>query len=243
MTITYLGSVQNPDDVTNPCATPATDTTGASLLVQGLTFNGVFNDSASNSWAVANYAQENVSPVFARLGYVDSATPNTSASHVLDRGGSIYYAHCMLGYFAGTAATPLDGSSTTGTSYSGSAATSVQPGSVTPSEGGCLCITYITWPSDPGTVTVPTGYTLMQSSAAYTVNNQIDSRAAGAYKIKAGGDTSAENPQWSWTNSIRNAAVLGVFKSDGVSSAPVLSAATVTSITTTTATPRVTITF
>lgn len=188
----------------NGGTTDAVNTTGANLLVavgswypaSGGAPNLTITDSYGNTWTGLTARELGNTKV--RLWY--SAAPIVGSGHTLSTSTGDSYSTLWFGAFSGAAASPFDQESgaTTG------GATSLAPGSVTPSEAGCLCVTGVT--SDGSTLTVPTGYT--GGVANYSVG--VHMGGGGAYLIQ--GAAAATNPAWAAAASAGMAAALATFK-------------------------------
>ncbi len=111
---------------------------------------------------------------------------------------SVGYSRVGLIAVAGAHATPLDGES--GNRTLAAPTTSIQPGSLTPSEDGCLIVTTITCVGG-GTITPPAGFTV--------IVNESDTCAL-AYMIQ--GTAAPINPTWAWPTSVDCACTMTVWK-------------------------------
>ena len=167
-------------------STPAVDTTGANFLVMvcsvnraGGTMTGP-TDSKSNTWTSLTL-QSNTNPS-CQIFYVTN--PTVGASHTFSIGGTGTQSSFCVAAFSGVhASAPFDQESGTG---GGGMSDSIQPGSITPSENGCLMI-----------FGAANGRTETPTSTGYTVINQplVISTSFGsalAYQIQT--TATATNP-------------------------------------------------
>lgn len=156
MAIVKLANTGKGGAVNTTVTTDAIDTTGASLIVVGVHWFDFgeapsLTDSASNSWTGLNTGGAASSPQ-TKIYY--KAAPTTSASHTFtasSTGGS--YPTLTVLVLSGTASSPFDQQST------GSAtSTTVQPGSVTPTEDNEIVIVIYS-NNQTGGMTVNGGFT------------------------------------------------------------------------------------
>jgi hypothetical protein len=205
MTIALIGSAKRNSTGGPPYDTETFDSTDSTLLVYfGNEQDGTLSltDSKSNSITPLSYAKNNTMASFIVSGYVNTNTPTVGAGHYATL-AFFYYGGVIAG-FSGTAASPFDNQQNQTIDID--SVTSLAAGSVTPSVGGCLVITALEL-GIARTVTQPTGYDMLQTPAV------ANSLLYVAYKIKDAGDTSAENPEWTWTGGTANAAAkVAVFK-------------------------------
>jgi len=165
------------------------DTSGGNLIVGGFGVNSyssaiTFSDSKSNTYSLLTLktAAGATFPNACRMGYA-SDSPSVGASHTVtintasyggSQGGAAF-SGVNGGFFAETVASSLG--------------TTVQPGSITPPENGCLFVTIVGLVGT-ATPTIDAGFTLLQ----YESTNEA---FAIAYKIS----NTAENPTWTHTAS------------------------------------------
>jgi len=181
----------------NGWTTASANTTGATLIVVVSTAYAnrptatPFTDSASNSYTGRTNQYEAGSLSTARI--YDVTSPTTSASHTWtwEGGGNFDCADVWIYAFSGTA---------TGTAFDvqngatvASAATTAQPGSVTPSNAGSLILTAVS-----NNVNSTAAFTINQSFTASTgvgFAGGGPSNGSAAYLIQ--GTAAALNPTWS----------------------------------------------
>jgi hypothetical protein len=182
--------------------TTAIDTTGANLIVISVATFVAFitptlSDSKSNTWTALtgqNSTNEKV-----QLYYC--VAPTVGSGHTFTWSGTSTYPVVSVMAFSGSHATPFDAES--GTFSAG--ATSLAPGSLTPSVANCLVITGINY----GTGTAPSvggGFT------ALTTDTSAGNFISGGIGRLIQTTAAAANPTWSWTGSSESAAALAVFK-------------------------------
>ena len=199
---------QSPD--ANNATTSGIDTTGAdTLFIVACWYASIIedvtvSDSKSNTWTALT-KQSDGSNSRLRIWYAKNATVGTG--HTFTVNSSTQYGSISASAFSGGhLTTPFDTGIESGASTAG--ATSLAPGSVTPSENNCLLLTALgNQDSNGSTATTPSGYTGL---------NTVDRIAFGlgistAYLIQT--TAGASNPSWSWTTSQRDSAVIASFKS------------------------------
>lgn len=162
-------------------------------------------DSAGNTWSGLTAKDDTVS---ARTQLFYKYSPVVSASHTFtltaDVSGNGYAAMQVMGWVGGkTAATPFDQESGATTT----AATTLAPGSVLPSEDNELVIAAL-GSIVPGAVSVNSGFTI-SDQLAYSVGNNFSLAAAYLVQTAAAG----VNPQFSWGGTANAASVIATFKS------------------------------
>jgi len=198
--ITVLSSVTKQFGTTRVFNT-AISTTGASLIVVGLTYRASegahFKDTLGNTWTQCN--------AYAGTGFTSGVTffycvnPTTSANHYFgnwDGSGTSYYGGFSVFALSGTAtSSPLD---LQNGQYIASLSSTATPGSITPSENNCIVFTGCM--NFNGTApTIPTGYT--------GFNWTTGTAYAGGCGYKIQTTAGAENPSWGNMNVGSNGAV------------------------------------
>jgi hypothetical protein len=189
--------------------TDAADTTGADLIVLAAAYypgsSITISDSKSNTWTALTLYGGTTAKV--RLYYCSA--PSAGSSHTFTASGTAIYS--ALGYVAVSGA----GAYHSENGATGSSGTSVQPGSVTPPEDGCLVVTAIGMDAGnaPGgeaatdSIACNSGFTatglryISGASEAIGIARLIQTTAA------------AINPTWSWASQVNNiAAAIAVFR-------------------------------
>lgn len=177
---------------------PAIDSTGANLLLAPMALAAAAytstSDSKSNPYTnTTRYG--GTSPYHTYQTYCAEAD-------IVAVGGS-HTATNALGYqrigllaVAGAAALPFDQES----GGDAASSTSIQPGSITPSEDGCLLVSTVTCVGG-GVITPPAGWTVVGNNTNY---------AAIAYLIQ--GTAAAVNPTWSAASSSHMSSSMTVWK-------------------------------
>lgn len=190
-------------DAGNNVTTSAIDTTGADLLFLvsstiGAAPDGTITDSKNNRWiALTRYGgfQSGVT-IFYSTGAIGATTgPTVGTNHTFTEssGITIYMTICVLAVSGETTTfVPLD----TVNGNAVTAVSSVQPGSVTPSENSVILISSL-------------GQCAALSGATHSINSSFivaadeplvgGQHCAGAIAYKIKSDLNAENPTWSWT--------------------------------------------
>lgn len=209
-TFTYLGSCKaqlGQDGGT----TGACDTTGADLIVIGISWFGntatpptTFTDSKGNSYASAGLtAHEDGNPCSVRLYYLRN--PVVGSGHTWTVSESSHYIGFTVAWFSGSNATlsiQQNGSTAAG------AVTSLATGSVTPTNANALIVSALEASNADLLTEVATasGMTVVQA------NNQGSNSqpVALAYVIQSGGP-SALNSTWAWTSASNSTSTIATF--------------------------------
>ena len=192
----------------NGGTTDAIDTTGADILFIAVSeFTGGTHttptDSKGNTWTeLTTVVQANVQ---ATLWYCRGGT--VGSGHTVTYSGSDSYSTICFWGHSGSAATPADQQNGAATS----AATSAQPGSVTPTEGSELVVAlYGTSGTQGSNFSVNGGFTVIQS---FNYSGVATMGLCAAYLIQT--SAAAANPTGSVTNSVDWAAKIATFKAAG----------------------------
>lgn len=197
-----------------PAATsPAIDTAGTDLLVAFFGYHGsgansvpAFTDSAGNTWQTAEAAAGNYHA--ACLFYVPKPVLTSAAHTITLTNGISPYWFGVFAAWSGSAAAPLDQAN--GIAPSGTD-TSIQPGSITPAQGGELILsgTQVYSASAP---TIDSGFTIVANlagSASYGGGLAYLEQSAAA----------AVNPTWSWTGACQSPCAIASFKAAAATAA------------------------
>lgn len=195
----------------NP-TTSGLDTTGATLLIAVVTYAGTVSvtDSNGNTWtALTAYSNTGVT---SQIYYVNSNTPTVGASHTFTLNGTGIAGAINVLAFSGTDATPYDGQQNGSNSAS---ASSIQPGSVTPTANNYLIVTGFSGGNTfGGSATINLSYTITNQKALTGGTNY---GTAAAYLIQ--GTAAASNPTWTLGSTVSNiASSIAVFQ-EGVGAA------------------------
>lgn len=184
------------------------DTTGGDLLVCVVvswanTTAPTLSDSKSNFWNALTAAYTLSTLVRVRIFWANGSF-GTSHSFTLTHGADFYGA-LSAAAFSGADASPAD---TVENGASSFGVTSLQPGSITPSNNDSLVVTGIGWQGTTSAMSAPSGYSLIGSNGY-----NPDFGNGGAYIIQSG-SPSAENPTWTFSSSDA-VACIGAFKASG----------------------------
>lgn len=169
------------------------DTSGATLIVVGITENGtgaaVLSDNKSNTWT--RLTQQDAIPGFSQGCLAYAKNPTVGTGHTFTLTGSSIFAVESVAWFSGANTTaPFDQQNTGG----GAGATTGQtPGSVTPSEDNELVVSNLAWVNSI-TITSVTGMTLLDQTN-FSGGNNYGGGLAYVIQTTAG----AINPAWNWT--------------------------------------------
>lgn len=188
--------------------TSGVNTTGVDLMIVAI---GWFNsgqsttaptitDSKSNTWTALTVRNTGVN-----LGTVlyYSRVTSVGSGHTFTLSGQTYSSICVAG-FSGSISSPFDQENGYGTSP----VTTIQPGSVTPSNDNQLVVS--------GLASGGVGYSYSINSS-FTIAVQDSGSPSSsfpcglAYKIQT--SAAAVNPTWTLSNSTQAAAAIGTFKS------------------------------
>lgn len=200
MAFTLIGSVKA-EEGTLP--TPSLDTTGADLIILAVGYYGSSgaptpSDSKGNTWTGLTLRTESgLSAV--RLYYC--AAPTVGTGHTFNLSGGSYRSLTVLA-FSGAHATPYEAESGASNGTAGTAT----PGSITPSESGCLFVSANAsfYASGFG---VSSPFSIAQTTGSGVCTVSI------AYEIQT--TATARNPSWSYTGAYGWSCVAAVFKSAG----------------------------
>lgn len=192
----------------NTVTSASLDTTGANLLVIVAIWYapaGVItvSDSKSNTWTPRTEYTSGGSNARVQIYYNVAGTVGTG--HTFTVAGTSKFPSIWVLAASGSHGTPYASENGANTS----SATSLQPGSVTPPEDGCLVVTGLDCYTGTS-ANIGSGYTAMVED--YLASNHLG--GGGAYLIQ--GTAAAINPTWSWTTTGEAVACQAVFKSDGI---------------------------
>ena len=187
----------------NNVTTPAIDTSGADFIVlaaaylQGVTMT--ISDSKSNTWTPRTQVALTGDSAI-RLYYVQGGTVGTG--HTFTASGTGSFPSLAALALSGSVASPFDLEN----GAQNASASSIQPGSITPSENNEILITAISLNNNFVTASINGGFTISDQANA-TANAY---GLAMAYLIQT--TAAAANPTWSWTNTIGVATTQASFK-------------------------------
>lgn len=206
MAIAYIvGAHAASDEI---ATTSSIDTTGATLLVAVVSRannSGTLTDNKSNTWTALTTRSAGGFSVFTTAYHCIGGT--VGSGHTFTFTTSLQFpAICVLS-FSGVSA--VDGGDTGSNELF--PVTSIQPGSLTPSQDNCLLVTGFGFDAAAGsTPSINGGFTLAEFQA-FNPGFGTDT----AYLIQT--SAAAANPTWSWTNSIDAAATMFTFRATAAS--------------------------
>lgn len=187
--------------------TAAIDTTGANLIV--LAVNRAVGvtptDSKSNTWT--SLTSRGTDP-FTTIWYVFNPTVGTGHTFAVSVGNS--YPSIFVSAWSGAVTSPFDAEN----GASSASASTLQPGSITPSENNELVITVV------GSTVEGTTYSI---NGGFTITNQVDGAdslaygGAMAYLIQT--TAAAANPTWTLSGVRSCSAAIACFKDTPASTA------------------------
>ncbi len=179
----------------NGLATTAINTTGATFIAiqiaeyDGVTF-GTLTDNKSNTWTQLRV--DKVSATVANYTYYcSSCTVGTGHTFTYSKTGS-FAAVNVIAVGNTVTSSPVDQQNGT----FNAAATSLQPGSITPGQNGEIIIASIATTNTGGAVAINSGFVITDATTFSAGSNQ---GAMMAYLIQ--GSAAAINPTFSWSSS------------------------------------------
>lgn len=193
----------------NP-ATGAIDTTGANLIVVTTTRYGgsssvSVTDNKGNTFTGGTEQLISSGDPGVRIWRCEN--PIVGSGHTFTFNGTSIFGGLCVAAFSGAGSPAFD----TETGVAGSVgAFSVQPGSITPPQDGCLLVTTVTTNNSTGdTPNFAVDSSFIQLDH-YDFNGGVNYGGTLAYLIQ--GTAGAVNPTWSWSNSVVPAAAMMDFK-------------------------------
>lgn len=190
------------------------DTSGASILIATATdypavTEGAITDSKGNTWTQA-VSVSNGSSSRDRILY--STNPTVGSGHTFSfsaPAGSTYGTIIVMAFSGAALASPFDQSN----SNTGGNSTTIQPGSVTPTEDNELVITVCgLYPNEAPTLSIDGGFTIAQQN---TYDDGDHYGAGAAYLIQT--TAAAANPTWTATSNQLLVSAIATFKAESVS--------------------------
>lgn len=177
----------------NGVTTSAINTTGADVIFAAVSdfddaAEAVLTDSKGNSWTFTSATA--VEPD-TRIRIAYCINPVVGVGHTFTLTGTGSFPSLSVAAFSGVGATPIDQQAGAATTLSG--ATSIQPGSVTPSEDDELIVTAFSG-LPPANVAINSSFIIAAQIPALV---PLFFGSAIAYKIQTA--AGAENPTWSWS--------------------------------------------
>lgn len=190
-------------------ASSAIDTTGADLIVVGITggaapgLTPAIADSKGNTYTgLTVYGSAGVAQV--QLFYCQS--PTVGSGHTFTVTANFQVVEYYVQAFSGSSPSPFDqenGGGSTGV------VTSFQPGSITPSQANCLLVTVLAECDNANLPSIDSGFTITDSDVIVGASHY---GGGLAYLIQ--GAAAAVNPTWSWAANLVNqqASAMASFK-------------------------------
>lgn len=185
-------SATNANGLPGTATTSAINTTGATLIVVAFGFyNGTtavptLTDSKTNTWTGLTVHTNTIYSV--RMFYC--ANPTVGSGHTFTETGVDTYPSVAVAAFSGTLNAAADGESAGGTA---TAATTVQPGTLTPSADNAVVVTAMVYPpTAAGTASINSSFILSDSQNGNNADGSFS--VALAYKVQT--TAGAENPTW-----------------------------------------------
>lgn len=209
MAIAKVASVSAGSSDGDSITTGAIDTTGATLLVVGVAYYDLgaaptLTDSKSNSWnGLTIQDVDNGQPAL-RIYYAENPTVGSGHTFTLT-GSAAFPSVAAIAYSGAATSSPADqqnGAAETGT------VTSLQPGSVTPSEDNEVVVTVLGIDDGGTSQTINGGFTI-QESVDFGPGVHFGIRLADLIQTTA----TAANPTWSWTSVDQATAAIATFLS------------------------------
>ena len=182
MAVSYIGGVAT-TGAANGGTTAGVNTTGANLIVIGITHLSGTTASVSDSNSNTYTALTAITSGEHRSRLYYCLAPTVGSGHTFTLSGTGIYGAAFVQYFSGIDSYDKQNGGT-------SAGTTVQPGSVTPTNADSLLVTAAA-DRAAGTISI---------DGSYTISNQqgqtgVSYGGGMAYLIQAGGP-SASNPTW-----------------------------------------------
>lgn len=204
---TAVGANSNP-------TTPSIDTTGANLIIIGVSgWTGSFPapaDSKGNSWTALTQRSYGDSIVCLYYCYA----PTVGSGHTFSMSGTVY-ASIMVLAFSGAASSPFDAEN--GNGNGSTPVNTLAAGSITPSEDNELVVA-VWGSSNFDSPSVDSGFTLSQVNAG----TGLPYHGGLAYKIQTTAAT--VNPTASWTSAQWASAGIACFKASAAAVKPFIPA-------------------
>lgn len=197
----------------NGGTTGAINTTGATLLVVAISESAggqvTVSDNKSNTWTVLT-GQDGSQPD-SRIYYV--ANPTVGAGHTFTSTGGSTFSVLSVAAFSGVVTTlPFDQQN--GSSAAPYSNTTAKPGSITPTQDNEVVVCGFGTVSDPGTLTIDSGFAITNQTPFTGGTNY---GGALAYLIQS--TAAAVNPEWGFTGTVNGSIVIASFKAAVVVSA------------------------
>lgn len=201
MAFTLISNTSAGSSNTTDVTTGAIDTTGANILIAVATSNSVVTDSKSNTWTKLTVRNDTGGHGNECAIYY-AKNPTVGSGHTFTATGG--FPSIAVASFSGADTTsPFDQENGTGSAGS---VTSIQTGSVTPTQNNELLIAGLTFDVS-NTPSINSSFTITNTTD-YSGGNHYG--VSMAYKIQT--SLSAENPTWSWGAGAFVATAIATFK-------------------------------
>lgn len=189
MAITLISSVQIPGSQ-NGGTSGNIDTSGATLLVvSGSQYSGATaptpSDSKSNTWSIWAGTQGIYENLVAL--WIANQPPTVGSGHNFTYYSVSAYPATQCAAFGGVGNPDPDAV----VGANGQGVTTLQPGTITPSQNGCLILTNVSATGASTTFSIDSGFTIIDQSA---YNAGVSEGGALAYLIQ--GTAAPVNPTW-----------------------------------------------
>lgn len=209
MAFSLLGNNKASASSTSTATTSGADTSGANLLIAVVamysvtTASATLSDSKSNTWThVGNYNSS-----FANIGIFYAKNPTVGTSHTAScNPNGTGYPTIFFSWWSGANTTAPKDQHNGAASASG---TTLQTGSITPTEDNELIITGI-GDNDTGDKTISAGYTRQDVQT----NNSF---STGAWAYATQTTATATNPTWTEANTVNRGVTICSFKAAAAS--------------------------
>lgn len=192
--------------IAGKATTGSIDTTGADLLLHVADSPNNYNyatDSKSNTWVNNAQFKNTVGAFFARLNHV-LAPSSVGTGHTFSTTPNIFYLGLNAASFSGVDV--LDQAQSVKEDTAAATTHAASAGAVTPTVDGCLVVTAICFIADPGTLGVPSGFSILDSPYDPATTWPV----AWAYEIQT--TATARTPSWTSTNSVASCGATIVFR-------------------------------
>lgn len=195
----------------NTVTTTGVDTTGANLLIVCVSFDTTstqtISDSKSNTWTALT---KTTSSSAGAVCYY-SKNPTVGASHTFSNTGASNFSSIFMEAFSGAdTSSPFDQEN--GATNS---STTLQPGSVTPSQNNEVIVTFLGFNTAGTPISIDGGFTQSDTAVDFSSGNHYG--GAMAYLIQT--SATAANPTWTRTNTQTNSARIATFKAAAATTA------------------------
>lgn len=204
-----IASANNGSGGADSITSDSVDTTGANLIVvsvgwyTGSTSSGTLTDSKGNTWtALTPQSNNGGTPIKNQLYYCYA--PTVGSGHTFTWSGTFTFPAISVVAFDNIAASPFDGEN--GGNNGGSAGSTVQTGSLTPSQANSLVITGLAHETNSG------GSVSINGSFTIAASNPYGGQEGNAIAYLILTSATAQNPTWDITNSSTLAATIAAFK-------------------------------